>query len=126
MSRSQCACRDVAKGRKSALPSRACARSNNVTSSRRKQRCKHFSAASSARRRLMSATLSKDLREKYNCRSIPVCKEDEVKIMTGKLKGREGRVTQVYRKRFYIIVDRVSRTKSDGRECDASGTDRPP
>uniref|UniRef100_A0A7S1GLB9 50S ribosomal protein L24, chloroplastic n=1 Tax=Cyclophora tenuis TaxID=216820 RepID=A0A7S1GLB9_CYCTE len=89
--------------------------STNVTSSRRKQRCKHFSSSSSARRRLMSATLSKDLREKYNCRAIPVCKEDEVKIMTGKLKGREGRVTQVYRKRFYIIVDRVNRTKSDGQ-----------
>lgn len=64
----------------------------------------------------MSATLDRDLRDAHGCRSLPICKDDEVKIMTGKLKGREGKVTCVYRKRFYILVERVNRFKSDGRE----------
>lgn len=64
----------------------------------------------------MSSTLDKTLREKYGCRSIPVCKDDEVKVMTGKLKGREGRVVTVYRKRFHILVERLNRLKSDNRE----------
>merc|ERR1712225_229963 len=53
--------------------------------------------------------------EKYGCRSIPVCKDDEVKVMTGKLKGREGRVVTVYRKRFHILVERLNRLKSDNQ-----------
>jgi len=64
----------------------------------------------------MSSTLDRALREKYGCRSIPICKDDEVKIMTGKHKGREGRVVTVYRKRFHILVERLNRVKSDGRE----------
>lgn len=47
-------------------------------------------------------------------RSIPVRKDDEVKIVRGKYKGREGKVTQVYRKRWVIHVDRVQRDKSNG------------
>merc|ERR1711964_296121 len=86
-----------------------------VTSSRRKNRARHFSSDSSSRRRLMSSTLDKTLREKYGCRSIPVCKDDEVEVMTGKLKGREGRVVTVYRKRFHILVERLNRLKSDNQ-----------
>jgi large subunit ribosomal protein L26e len=32
----------------------------------------------------------------------------------GKYKGREGKVTQVYRKKWVIHVDRVQRDKSNG------------
>ncbi|KAA8895494.1 hypothetical protein FN846DRAFT_784976, partial [Sphaerosporella brunnea] len=41
-----------------------------ISSSRRKSRKAHFSAPSSVRRKLMSATLSKELREKYGVRSF--------------------------------------------------------
>lgn len=34
--------------------------------------------------------------------------------MRGKYKGREGKVTQVYRKKWVIHVDRVIRDKSNG------------
>lgn len=44
----------------------------NVSSSRRKARRAHFQAPSSIRRNIMSAPLSRELREKYNVRSIPV------------------------------------------------------
>jgi len=40
----------------------------DVSSSRRKSRKAHFSAPSSIRRNIMSAPLSKELREKYNVR----------------------------------------------------------
>ncbi|KAG6814517.1 60S ribosomal protein L26B [Tricholoma furcatifolium] len=86
----------------------------DVSSSRRKSRKAHFSAPSSIRRKIMSSALSKDLRAKYHARSLPVRKDDEVRIVRGKYKGREGKVTQVYRKKWVIHVDRVHRDKSNG------------
>jgi len=62
----------------------------------------------------MSSGLSKELRGKHNCRSLPIRKDDEVRIVRGKYKGREGKVTQVYRKKWVIHVDRVQRDKSNG------------
>jgi ribosomal protein L24 len=47
-------------------------------------------------------------------RSIPIRKDDEVRIVRGKYKGREGKVTQVYRKKWVIHVERVARDKSNG------------
>ena len=41
-------------------------------------------------------------------------KDDEVRIVRGKYKGREGKVTQVYRKKWVIHVERVQRDKSNG------------
>jgi large subunit ribosomal protein L26e len=37
-----------------------------------------------------------------------------VRIVRGKYKGREGKVTQVYRKKWVIHVDRVQRDKANG------------
>ncbi|KAF6763929.1 60S ribosomal protein L26 [Ephemerocybe angulata] len=88
--------------------------SDHVSSSRRKSRKAHFSAPSSIRRKIMSSSLSKELRAKYNTRSLPVRKDDEVRIVRGKFKGREGKVVQVYRKKWVIHVDRVQRDKSNG------------
>jgi len=86
----------------------------DISSARRKSRKAHFGAASSVRRNLMSASLSKDLRGKHNVRSIPIRKDDEVLIVRGKYKGRDGKVTQVYRKKWIIHVDRVHRDKVNG------------
>ncbi|KAL1742373.1 translation protein SH3-like domain-containing protein [Schizophyllum fasciatum] len=86
----------------------------DVSSSRRKARKAHFDAPSSVRRKIMSSSLSKELRGKHNARSLPIRKDDEVRIVRGKYKGREGKVTQVYRKKWVIHVDRVQRDKSNG------------
>jgi len=86
----------------------------DTSSSRRKSRKAHFSAPSSIRRKIMSSALSKELRGKHNTRSLPIRKDDEVRIVRGKYKGREGKVTQVYRKKWVIHVDRVQRDKSNG------------
>ncbi|KAI5479899.1 60S ribosomal protein L26B [Pseudohyphozyma bogoriensis] len=84
------------------------------STSRRVLRKAHLDAPSSVRRKIMSAPLSAELREKYATRSIPVRKDDEVKIVRGTYKGREGKVTQVYRKKWVIHVDRVHREKGNG------------
>ena len=93
----------------------------------------------------MSAPLSKELREKHNVRpryasshskqlmllftmppqklipfphqvrSIPIRKDDEVMITRGSNKGREGKVTSVYRLKYIIHIERVSREKSNGQ-----------
>ncbi|KXJ97178.1 putative 60S ribosomal protein L26-2 [Microdochium bolleyi] len=88
---------------------------SGIASSRRKSRKAHFSAPSSVRRNIMSAPLSKELREKYNVRSIPIRKDDEVTIVRGSNKGREGKVTSVYRLKYVIHVERVTRDKASGQ-----------
>ncbi|CEJ93959.1 Putative 60S ribosomal protein L26-1 [[Torrubiella] hemipterigena] len=87
----------------------------SIHDSRRKSRAAHFKAPSSQRRVIMSAPLSKELREQYNVRSIPIRKDDEVTIVRGSNKGREGKVTSVYRLKYVIHVERVTRDKASGQ-----------
>lgn len=56
-----------------------------------------------------------ELREKHNVRAIPIRKDDEVIIKRGSNKGREGKVTAVYRLKYVIHVERVAREKSNGQ-----------
>ena len=51
-----------------------------VSSSRRKNRKRHFNAPSHIRRKIMSSPLSKDLRQKHNVRGMPIRKDDEVQV----------------------------------------------
>merc|ERR1712010_166618 len=82
--------------------------SPDVSSSRRKSRRAHFQAPSSVRRKILSAPLSAELRNKYSVRSMPVRKDDEVHVVRGFFKGREGKVLTVYRRKFCIHVERVT------------------
>ncbi|KAL4779542.1 translation protein SH3-like domain-containing protein [Aspergillus varians] len=86
-----------------------------LSSSRRKSRKAHFNAPSSVRRVIMSAPLSKELREKHNVRSIPIRKDDEVTVVRGSNKGREGKITSVYRLKWAVHIERVVREKSNGQ-----------
>eukprot|EP00616_Rhizochromulina_sp_CCMP1243_P020017 CAMPEP_0118974002 /NCGR_PEP_ID=MMETSP1173-20130426/11022_1 /TAXON_ID=1034831 /ORGANISM="Rhizochromulina marina cf, Strain CCMP1243" /LENGTH=142 /DNA_ID=CAMNT_0006923703 /DNA_START=63 /DNA_END=491 /DNA_ORIENTATION=- len=88
--------------------------SPSVTSDRSKNRKAHFSASSGQKRVLMSAGLSKELQAKYNVRSMPIRKDDEVMILRGGQKNREGKVVQAYRKKFVIHVERVMKEKPNG------------
>lgn len=64
----------------------------------------------------MSCRLNKDLSTKYSVRSIPVRKGDNVEIMSGALKGREGKVMTVYRRRRCIYIEKVVRSKVNGTQ----------
>lgn len=79
----------------------------SISSSRRKNRKAHFAAPSHIRYRLMSSLLSKELRAKYNVRSLPLRRDDEVQIMRGIRKGEKGKISQVYRKRFAIYIEKI-------------------
>nr|QAA11217.1 ribosomal protein L26 [Vischeria sp. CAUP Q 202] len=88
--------------------------SPNVSSSRRKSRKAHFTAPSHVRRVIMSAPLSKELQAKHKVRSMPIRKDDEVTVVRGTFKNRDGKVVQVYRKKFVIHIDRITREKANG------------
>ena len=88
--------------------------SKDVTSSRRKQRKAHLAAPSSERRVRMSAPLSKEQRAEHGIRSLPIRINDEVRVTRGKNKGKEGKVVSVYRKKYVIHVERVTREKVSG------------
>merc|ERR1712036_103602 len=63
----------------------------------------------------MSTPLSKELRQKYNVRSIPIRKDDEVQVVRGHYKGQQvGKVVSVYRKKFCIYIERIQREKANG------------
>merc|ERR1739844_679405 len=87
----------------------------HVTSSARKQRKRHFTAPSHIRRKLMTAPLTKDLRQKYGVKSIPIRKDDEVQVVRGHYKGQQvGKVVQCYRKKFCVYIERIQREKANG------------
>ncbi|CAK8532519.1 unnamed protein product [Lathyrus sativus] len=85
-----------------------------VSNSRRKSRKAHFTAPSSVRRVLMSAPLSSDLGSKYNVRSLPVHKDEEVQVVRGTFKGRERKAVQVYRRKWVIHIKRITCDKVNG------------
>jgi len=63
----------------------------------------------------MSAPLSKDLRQKYGVRSMPIRKDDEVQVLRGHFKGQQvGKAVQGYRKKFCVYIERIQREKANG------------
>lgn len=66
-----------------------------------------YACFSTRQRSQTSASLSQ-------ARSIPIRKDDEVLVVRGSYKGREGKVVQVYRKKWVIHIERVHREKVNG------------
>ena len=66
---------------------------------------------------MMSCKLSADLKEKYDVRSLPVRKGDQVKIMVGGKKKTEGKVQSVYRRRRCIYIEKVVKEKVNGQQA---------
>jgi len=65
---------------------------------------------------MISAHLSKELREKYKRRSFPLRKGDEVKVMRGEFKGTIGKIVRVDTKKYKVYVDTVKKKRSVGTE----------
>lgn len=78
------------------------------------QRRAMFQAAYHARRKMLSANLSPELRVKYGIRSLPVRKGDTVRIMRGAYAGVEGKIRSVNLKKLRVTIDGVTREKADG------------
>lgn len=47
-------------------------------------------------------------------RSLPIRKDDEVVVVRGSSVGSEGRVVQVYRKKWVVHLERLQREKVNG------------
>ena len=86
----------------------------------RKQRKYRRNAPLHVRQKLVSATLSKELRRQYKKRSLPLRKGDEVEVMRGKSRGAKGSIEKVDLSKIRVFVDSVKIKKTDGREVSAS------
>ncbi|GIQ89781.1 ribosomal protein L26/L24P, eukaryotic/archaeal [Kipferlia bialata] len=89
--------------------------SNSVTSDRRKNRKAHFTAPSHVRRVIMSAPLSKDLKEKHGVNAVPIRKGDEVIVVRGLIKKQTKapvEVVKVYRKKYCVYLKDISRQRN--------------
>lgn len=62
----------------------------------------------------MAAPLSKELREQYNIKTLPIRKNDEVIVSRGSKKGSEGKVNSVYRLKFSVQIEKLQKEKSNG------------
>ena len=82
----------------------------------RKQRKARFKAPLHVRHKLMAVTLSEELRERYETRSLPVRKGDTVLVMRGDFKEQEGKVEKVDYKHYRLNIDGVSVQKPDGNQ----------
>jgi len=80
----------------------------------RKQRKYAANAPLHLKKKFVSANLSKDLRKKQRKRSIPLRKGDIVKIMRGKFKGKQGKITEIKLKTQKIFIEGIQIKKKDG------------
>ena len=82
----------------------------------RKQRRFRFRAPLHVRQKMVAAHLSKELREEFKRRSLPVRKGDKVRILRGKFKGKEGVVARVDLRRLKVFVEGVQRQNAKGQD----------
>ncbi len=83
----------------------------------RKQRKFLYTAPLHLKRKILSSHLSKELREKYKRRALPLRKGDEIQVMRGKFKGKTGKVARVNYKKYRVYVDGITRKRTVGTEA---------
>ena len=86
----------------------------NASKKPRKQRKYLANAPIHLKKQNISSNLSEDLRKKYKKRSLSLRKGDKVKVMRGKMRGKEGKITQVMLKVSKVIIDGIQIKKKDG------------
>ncbi len=87
------------------------------SSQSRKQRKYLHNAPLHIKHRLLSSTLSADLRKEHGVRSVPARKGDTVKITTGQFKGKEGKITKVSLSKMKVHVDGATIKRVDGSDA---------
>ncbi len=80
----------------------------------KKQRKYRRNAPLHIKRKLVSAHLCKELREKYKKRSLAVRKGDKVKILRGSFKGQSGKIERINVKKEKVYIEGITVTKKDG------------
>ena len=82
----------------------------------RKQRKVLYNLPKHMRRKQMSAPLSKKLKEEHKKNSFPLVKDDKIKIMKGKYRGKEGKIKRVNLSRYTVSVEGITVKKPNGKE----------
>lgn len=87
-----------------------------VSRAPRKQRKALFTADSNERYNRMCVAMSKELKAKYGGLStMPVKVGDIVKVTTGQFKDRKGKVKQVKRGKYKILIEKI--TQDNARQA---------
>ena len=81
-----------------------------------KQRKNTYHAPLNIKRKFLSTNLSKELRKKYNRRSFPARKGDEVEIMRGEFKKKRGKINRIDVKETKVYIDGITKKKVDGSD----------
>ena len=81
-----------------------------------KQRKAVYQAPLHRKHKLLAAHLSKELRKQMGKRSLPVRTGDEVKVMRGKFKGTNGKISKVDMKKLRVYIEGIKRKKVSGEE----------
>ena len=91
-----------------------------VSSKARIQRKAQANATAHVKRKMLSAHLSDDLREKYGKRTARVCKGDTVVVVRGNedIRNIEGKVVNVYTKTGRVAIEGVTIKQADGTEAE--------
>jgi large subunit ribosomal protein L24 len=87
-----------------------------MTENPTKQRTAVERAPLHERHKQVRATLSEDLREQYDTRSVTVNAGDTVEVLRGDFAGEEGEVLTVDLKAGAVHVEGVTLEKADGEE----------
>lgn len=82
----------------------------------RKQRKREEEAPLHVKNKMVRATLSEELRDKYGTRSARVSEGDEVEIMRGDWAGEEGTVESVDLRELKVRVEGITIERNDGEE----------
>lgn len=91
--------------------------SDHMTSKQpRKQRKRRYTLPLHKRRKQLSVRLDKKLKEQHKKRNFPVKKGDRVKVVSGKFKKKEGKITAVDLKSYKVFVEKIADKKADGTE----------
>ncbi len=91
-----------------------------VSSKARTQRKAQANASAHVKRKMLSAHLSDELRQKYGKRSARVCKGDTVIVVRGNedIRNIEGKVVSVYTKTGRVAVEGITIKQADGSEAE--------
>ena len=84
----------------------------------RKQRKYVEKAPLHIKKKFVGINLSKELRKKYGKRTIPARKNDVIKVMRGKFRGKQGKIIRIKLKACKIFVEGIQVKKLDGSKAD--------
>nr|AJS11853.1 50S ribosomal protein L24P [uncultured archaeon]AJS12349.1 50S ribosomal protein L24P [uncultured archaeon] len=80
----------------------------------RKQRKYRYNAPLHIKHKFVHAHLSKELRKKYQRRSLGLKKGDKISVVRGQFKGHKGTVDKIDLKKTRVYVTGIDLTKKDG------------